>query len=228
MKRKHLILSLIVSLFTLSLTAQSIEEGMAVYKQEVNVHASLTGEQVAMKSFIPEFMYSKIELQFKGDQAKLSEIQEKQQGVMMMSNAGQNMLMDKNEKKERSYHILGDEKFYVESNFDINEKLELLTEVKEIGSYTCKSAKLQTEEGEMIIWYCPELPNYFSPIGLIAVEGLVMEITGERISYFFQSIVETKIEAQDLVNPEGYTLVTEDQLTDLTEEYMEEMQKNMH
>jgi hypothetical protein len=46
----------LLSIFYISsIFAQSPEQGIAIYKESVNVHLSLSKEQAAMKAFIPEF-----------------------------------------------------------------------------------------------------------------------------------------------------------------------------
>ena len=124
---------------------------------------------------------------------------------------------------------MGEEKFYTVNEFDPEEyKLELLEDTKELGGYTCKAANMVSKDDmTFTIWYCPELLMYYSPMGLLPIEGMVLEIESNMLSYLFQSIEEKVVDEKPLTKPEGYTLVTEEQLMDLTEEHMEEIQKSM-
>ena len=230
MKLRQQILLLVVSATSFSISAQTVSEGIIIYEQKINVHASLTGSQKAMKAFIPEFISSKIQLHFKDGLARLQEVKEEQKGGVQISTSASDLLMDVENMKNNSFTILGDEKFYTENGFNPKkEKIELLSETKEIAGYKCKSAKMKSENDEYyILWYCPDLPKYFSPMGLLALEGTILEIDGDKITYTFLQLEEIAVDEKLLTKPEGYTKVTEDQLSDLTEEFMEEMQGVVH
>ncbi len=208
--------------------SQTIKQGVLIYEQKINVHANLSEEQQAMKAFIPEFVSTDIQLTFKDDLGRLKEIKNENQGGVMISTSSADMLLDKKKDLSYSFAEFGNEKFYTEAKF--NQKTDAITlssETKNIGGFKCKAAQLKTDEESYTIWYCSDLPKYYSPMGLLAVEGLVLEIAGESINYLFKNLEKIKVDESVLKMPEGFVKVTEEQLSDLTEEYMEELQQEL-
>lgn len=213
-----------VVLGTMTLSAQDFTNAIIKYEQKINVHANLSGAQKAMKAFIPEFVSNNLELHYKDGVARIKEIKSEQKGGIQISSSSQDILLDINNKTTKNFTNLGEEKFYTESIFDPKEEIKFLDNTKEIGRYNCKSAEMKINKDEtMIIWYCEDLPAYFSPMGLLQVPGMVLELESEKISYIFKGIEQNAADESLLVTPEGYKKVTEEQLMDLTEEHMEDM-----
>ncbi|MBI9033068.1 MAG: GLPGLI family protein [Bacteroidales bacterium] len=224
MKTKQLILTMILGLGTITLFAQELTNAVIKYEQKINVHANLKGAQKAMKAFIPEFISSDLELHYMNGMARIKEIKTEQKQGITISSSSQDMLLDGNTKTSKNFTELGDSRFYTESSFDTEENIILLKEIKQIGTYTCLSAEMSMGKNDkMTIWYCPELPKNFSPMGFLPVDGMVLEIESEKISYIYKSIEKNSANPALLLMPTGYKKVSEEQLMDLTEEYTEEM-----
>jgi GLPGLI family protein len=221
-----LIATLLVS--NLLLAQKEIKEGVLIYEQKINVHANLKGAQKAFKSMIPEFISSDLEMKFNDSQARIKELPKEQTGGIMISSSSANMLIDKAAGKSYSFSDLGGAKYYTEENIDNETKLKPKKDTKVIDGYTCKCVILETKEMNFTIWYTETLPAGYSPIGYLPIDGMVLEIEGKKVSYLFKSLEEKVISDSDLIMPEGYKKVTQEQLEDLTEEQMEELQQSIN
>jgi GLPGLI family protein len=210
-----LIATLLVS--NLLLAQKEIKEGVIIYEQKINVHANLTGAQKAFKAMIPEFISSDLEMKFNDSKARIKELPKEQTGGIMISTSSANMLVDKAAGKSYSFSDLGGSKYYTEENIDNETKLKPKKETKVIEGYTCKCVILETEEMNFTIWYTEALPAGYSPMGYLPLNGMVLEIEGEKLSFLFKSIEEKTLSETDLAKPEGYKKVTQEQLEDLTE-----------
>ncbi|GEM_PF-4969837 len=223
---KHLVLAFMATIIMVSATAQKITNGIALYEQKINVHKNLSEEQMALKHLIPEFMTNNIELHFNNGIARTKEGKKVDNGSIQVSSSVQDMFINYKTGITKSYTTLGDEKFYTEDRFK-KGSVKLINKTKKIGQYACKGAIIDSDKGDkMTIWYCKDLPKNLSPLGLLDVDGMVLQIEGESISYTFKSIKKGKADLSILKEPKGYRKVTPEQLADLSEEYYEEMMPN--
>jgi GLPGLI family protein len=223
---KHLVLTFMATIIMVSATAQKITNGIALYEQKINVHKNLSEEQQSLKHLIPEFMTNNIELHFNNGIARTKEGEKDKSGSVQISSSVQDMLINYKTGITKSYTTLGDEKFYTEDKL-AEGVIKLIDKTKKIGQYTCKGAIIDSDKGDkMTIWYCKDLPKNLSPLGLLDVDGMVMQIDGESISYTFKGIKKGKADLSLLKEPKGYRKVTSEQLADLSEEYYEEMMPN--
>jgi len=229
MKNAIVLSAFILFMSPVCLLAQTIQKGVITYEQKINIHLSLSEDQKAMKALIPEFMTSQVQLSFKDGVARAKEVKAEQQGGIMISTSSSDLLMNSKENKTYSFAELGQEKFYTESVLEPEkDQLKLLQETKKIGGYECKAAVMESEEDTYKVWYCPALPKYFSPMGLLGVDGMVLQIESQQISYLFKNISEEKVDENLLQFPQGHKKVSDEQLMDLQEEYMEELQEGLH
>jgi hypothetical protein len=88
--------------------------------------------------------------------------------------------------RPNEYHMLYEDKEspYRTSQPLINKgKLEKLPGEKTILGYSCRQARWTPDNSasSYLIWYAPELPAGFSPVGYLPVEGLVLEVKGQFV-----------------------------------------------
>jgi GLPGLI family protein len=90
------------------------------------------------------------------------------------------------DKQANEYHMLYEDKEspYRTSQPLINKgKLEKLPGEKTILGYSCRQARWTPDNSasSYLIWYAPELPAGFSPVGYLPVEGLVLEVKDQFV-----------------------------------------------
>lgn len=237
MKIKNYLLAVLVACSALSLSAQKPNEGTIIYEQKLNIHASLAPSQAALKAMVPEFKTSEIEMVFKGNKASLIK---EEGGMMVIGGNAKSTSSDKPKKDNvssimngenmtfKNYTVLGEDKYYVEGSASNTKEYKKLAKTKVIKGYICLAVESEGMGGtKMTIWYCPELPKHLSPLGILPIEGTVLEIENNRISFTVKEIKTDKIDDALLNEPKGYTKVSNEQLMDRREEYMEEMRAGM-
>lgn len=209
--------------------AQTATEGLITYEQKINIHAALTGKQAALKSMVPEFSTQLIDLQYSGQKAFLqvsaSKEEHKEEGMeLKMQTMGSHKIIDLDAKKTYS-KVEFDKQSYLVVNdiLDKPDAIQLVEGTREILGYACKKALWQREDQELTVWYTTAIKAPFSPMGSLSLDGLVLAIEGERISYTAQRINFQAVDQALLNVPEGLREITAAQFQDLQEELLEEM-----
>jgi len=100
---------------------------------------------------------------------------------------------------------------------------EITSEKKIINGYLCYKAKTrkvmynELRNSESVFtpeaWFCPEIPSKFGPKGLDDLPGLVIEATFNGRIYYYATKIEFDCKENiNLVKPDKFKYVTEDEL----------------
>lgn len=168
-------------------TPQTLKEGKIIYERKVNLHRRLTDE--SMKSMVPEFNTSKVELDFSSDESIYKNIKEEKD---IRDEAGQehngNLVMkigggpeDQTYKNYATDRIteqleLGPKKYLIEDTLQ-KQNWKLETETRTIKGYTCKKATTKGRDGgEIIAWYAEDIQTSSGPESFGNLPGLILEL----------------------------------------------------
>jgi len=164
-----------------------LKEGKIIYERKVNLHRRLTDE--SMKSMVPEFNTSKVELDFSSDESIYKNIKEEKD---IRDEAGQenngNMVMrigggpdDQTYKNYATDRIteqreLGPKKYLIEDTLQ-KQNWKLEPETRTIKGYTCKKATTKGRDGgEIVAWYAEDIQTSSGPDSFGNLPGLILEL----------------------------------------------------
>jgi GLPGLI family protein len=113
--------------------------------------------------------------------------------------------------------------FFSKEKYVITDSLQtnwvLINESKTIDNYLCYKAmlndNLQTKKGEVIAWYCPQIPFSFGPKGFGGLPGLILELSDKRgvlglKTLSFNTLIDDKIlniKGEKTITLEDYNLL---------------------
>lgn len=220
-----MILVLIFNLFSMvSATAQDKTQGQIIYKQKVNIHASLSKEQAAMKAMIPEFLESEVLVLFKDKKSKITAKESNSSSgdvQISISNGGSADAYIDFEKNlyYRTISLEGDQFHTQMSIAKANTKPLKFT--KKICGYNCKSANFILDDEMYAIYYTTELEGNFSPMPGVFAEGVILAIVSKKLTYIATEVSFKEIDNQAVTIPESSEKITEEQFLDLQEEQVE-------
>lgn len=119
------------------------------------------------------------------------------------------------------------QEFIVKSSIEKNE-WHLLNESKRIGNYLCYKATaiyiVKNSKGTfnhpVEVWYTPELPIAFGPLGYGGLPGLIVELTVRNVKYTISKIMLNPEKKIEIKKPTKGKLVTEEEFNAIGEEAM--------
>lgn len=194
-------------------TAQ--KKGKITYDQVINVHKNLSSDQQALKALIPETMTKKYQFIFVDGQARLKELKQ-ESNVMIVQMGGEtstDAFFNLKDKTVQKFFELDGESFYTEKNIEFTE-LKPTSETKKILGYTCKAYTTH----EMKFWVTKELPSLITPLPPFFIDGAILAIENDQISYTAVKI-EKEATIAELEKPKAQK-VTAEQAEDLQEEIL--------
>lgn len=227
----NIIKILFLCMLTIPALAKVPNQGIAIYKQTTNVHASLPKAQMAMKAFIPEFSYSTITATFKNELLHFKTaplLNEKQRaGVKMISTGkSENIIYDSKKFRLTQYGNIKDIDYLFTQDYLEGSTIQLLDESQEINGYHCKKA-IDKKNG-FIIWYQENKSPIILPSQEFAhIPGIVVKVVGEKESYDLLSIKQSPIKADLFTLPKNNKTITHLQFQDLQEEEIEELMQSL-
>ena len=221
---------ILFALLGFNVFAEIPNQGIATYKQTINIHASLPESQAAMKAFIPEFNYMEITVSYKDHNLRFDNkplIDEKTKNTSnIMSVDTQNMLFNSQDMIYTQYGNIVDVDYVFTKNYAQDDRIKLTDEHKKVNGYDCKKA-IDTKN-KLVIWYQEDKNQRVIPTEIMAkVPGLVVKVEGKKISYDLLSIKAAKISDSIFDVPKNSKKISEEQYQDLQEEAMEEMMSSM-
>lgn len=228
-----ILLSLLI-LTSNKVCAELPSEGIATYKQSVNIHASIPKSQAAMKAFIPEFQYFEIKVSFKDNMLRFksepfkddSEAASHNNNVQIhMDGTSEEIVLDTTSKQVAQYGSLMNIDYYFLQQIGKEDNIVKVDEEQTINGYLCKKAV--NNEDDTVIWY-HENPQQIVPrLGIPTTLGLIVKVVGKQLSYDLLSIKEQSIEKDYFDIPKHHQKISFEQFEDLKEESMEEMVEKM-
>lgn len=161
------------------------KEGRVIYERKVNMHRRLADE--SMKSMVPEFSTSKVELLFSSDESLLRNIKEEedirdQAGqetngpvVRMRFGRGDDQTY-KNYSTEKmiQQREMGPKKYIIEDSFP-HQSWKLEADTQTIKGYLCKKAITSGQQGNVVIaWYAEDIQSPSGPEVYGGLPGLIL------------------------------------------------------
>jgi GLPGLI family protein len=180
------------------------KEGRVVYERKINMHRRL--EDPAMKSMIPEFTTSKVELLFSSDESLWRNIREEEDirdeaggqsngpVIRMRFGSGDDQTY-KNYATEKMIRQqeLGPKKYLIEDSFP-HQSWKLETDTQTISGHLCKKATTKGQQGNAIIaWYAEDLQCSSGPETYGGLPGLILQLDSNEAELVFTAIeIDTK------------------------------------
>ena len=164
-----------------------VKEGRIVYERKINMHRRL--EDPSMKSMVPEFNTSKVELLFSSDESLLRNIKEEEDirdqagqdnngPVVRMRFGGGDYQTYKNYREEKmiQQREMGPKKYIIEDSFP-HQSWKLETDTQTIKGHLCKKAACKGQQGNAIIaWYAEDLQSPSGPEVYGGLPGLILRL----------------------------------------------------
>jgi GLPGLI family protein len=179
--------------------AGPIKEGKIVYERKVNLHRRLTDE--SMKSMIPEFNSSKVELDFSADESIYKNIKEEEDirdqagqdhgGMMIKFSGGSG-----NDQTYKNYSTdmttqqreLGPKIYLIDDTLR-RQSWKLEEETKTIKGYACKKATTRNRDGkDVIAWYAEDIQSPTGPDLFGGLPGLILELNINDAEIMFSTL----------------------------------------
>ena len=162
-----------------------VKEGRVVYERKVNMHRRLADE--TMKSMVPEFSTSKVELLFSSDESLLRNIKEEEDirdqagqetngPVIRMRFGGGDDQTYKNYSTEKMIRQqeLGPKKYIIEDSFP-HQSWKLEADTQTIKGYLCKKAITSGPQGNAVsAWYAEDIQSPSGPEVYGGLPGLIL------------------------------------------------------
>ncbi|NOU58445.1 hypothetical protein [Marinifilum caeruleilacunae] len=217
---KRIIVTALAILLSVAYTFAQ-KQGTILYENTINIHKNLSPEQQALKAMIPETTTQNFQFIFNEKFGCFkSAPSQKPKGIMIQMGGGDSKTWFNFEKNVfRKYIELDNELFHSET------KIEKITDAKPTGktksilNYKCEEYK--SEDGAYSFWVTKELPSYISPLAPMFLEGAILAIENDMLSYKAVSISEDFDEKElKAVQSEE---ITAEQFQDLQEEKLSEM-----
>ena len=217
--------------FMLTMSIKTLAEiptqGIAMYKQTINIHASLPASQAALKAMIPEFKYTQLKVSFMENLLRVQKIlplaTKKNESIKIMTSIGyDNIVLNTNKKLLTQYGTVVDIEYVYSQKINDGLDLKFVDEVKIINGYSCNKAI--DEKNNFTIWYQRDSSQVVVPSeNFMGIPGLVVKVEGKQISYDLISIKDTKIDGALFDIPKNHKEISYEQFQDLQEEAMEDM-----
>ena len=129
--------------------------------------------------------------------------------------------------KTHQLEAFGGSQFLITSNVsDIKWKLH--NETKKIGDYVCYKASTTyvvknntgTFNHPVTVWYAPEIPVGFGPVGYGGLPGVIVELTVQYVKYTVSKVTLNPKKKIEIKKPTKGKLVTEEEFNDIGKEAM--------
>jgi GLPGLI family protein len=183
--KKILLTALLLT--TLQAAHAQVKEGRVVYERKINMHRRL--EDPSMKSMLPEFNISKVELLFSSDESLLRNIKEEEDirdqagqdnngPVIRMRFGGGDDQTYKNYREEKmiQQREMGPKKYIIEDSFP-RQSWKLEDDTQTIQGHLCKAATCKGQQGNAIIaWYAEDLQSPSGPEVYGGLPGLILRL----------------------------------------------------
>lgn len=215
--------------------SQSIE-GIAVYSKSYieNTLEEETFISKRMKSMKSEFENLRFDLKFTKSESvfeveEMIDFQEDLMSQLALSVGGSNgvFYINTDDKIILNQNESFGQEFIVKSLLD-NIKWKLHNETRKIGDYVCYKATttyvVKNNKGTfnhpVTVWYAPEIPVGFGPIGYGGLPGLIVELQVQNFNYFMTKITLNPKKKIEIKKPTKGKLVTEEEFNTIGAEAM--------
>ena len=228
---------LIAGLLASILAAQVVfaQTGVITYESRVNLHRTIPADRQEMKSMMPEYRITKLQLFYNGEESLYKSLIEDEEeqfssggGAVRMT-----MRMPKTEMYTNSstqailmvQEFMG-KKYLIEDSVKITP-WKFGTEVKTILGYACRQATFFNEERKQTIvaWYTDKLRPLLGPEIYTTLPGAVVQVDindGERVITAIK-IEPRTLKKSELKIPSGGTKITEKEFRKMMDEQMQRM-----
>lgn len=201
-----------------------LKEGRIIYERKMNLHRRMTDE--SMKSMIPEFNTSKVELDFSADASVYKNVKEAEdirdqagqddnRRVIMRFGGSDNDQTYKDYATEKyvEQRELGPKKYLIVDTLK-RQSWKLETETRTIKGYTCKKAVTKgRDSADIVAWYAEDIQSAAGPEAYGGLPGLILElnINNAEVVYtaldivtkdFDKSIVKAPTEGKKITRAE--------------------------
>jgi len=191
----------LLCLFLCSLVIQfvsaQVKEGMIIYKRKVDLHRRITDE--SMKTMMPHFDSSKLQLIFSGNESIFKKLPEEKDIRDNAGDDGNRIVINMGGPENETYkdfamekiielRELGPKKYIIEDTLH-KQNWKMEDETKMINGYNCKKATTKNRENkDVIAWYsediqCPSGPEQFG-----GLPGMILELNINDAEMVFSAI----------------------------------------
>jgi GLPGLI family protein len=164
-----------------------LKEGRVIYERKVNMYRRMKDE--SMKSMIPEFNTSKVELDFLSDASVYKNVKEAEdirdqagqddnRRVFMRFGGGDNDQTYKDYATEKyiEQRELGPKKYLIVDTLK-RQSWKLEAETRTIKGYTCKKALTKGRDSvDIVAWYAEDIQSAGGPEAYGGLPGLILEL----------------------------------------------------
>ena len=216
---KKIILSTLVMLLIVNFVSAQ-KQGTIVYEQSINLHKSLSPKQQALKAMIPETTTKKNQFIFNEEKGCLKNLPTDSPKGMVINVGGSDKPTWINFQKEiyRKYIDIDDELYHTENTIDVDDA-KPTGNSKKILNFACDEYK--SADDTHSFWVSKELPKHLTPMVPLFLDGAILAIENEKISFLAISFSQ-EIDTRQLIPLESEE-ITSEQFEDLQEEKLNEM-----
>ncbi len=192
---KTFLSTLFLLLFAYTTIAQSLEEGKIVYAQTMNYGAWMGSDTTpelsekvtaVMEQFFPSMDQLQLTLYFDEQQYVARDDNFSTQnafGGVFQKMGGGETYFNKEAMVLTTIHVFDGQKYRIDSLVNSSPLVKKEDTTCLILGYTCHKAIITTNHHTMTVWYTPDLPAGYSPTGYCAVDGLVLAVETDAMSY---------------------------------------------
>lgn len=191
---KTFLSTLFLLLFAYTTFAQSLEEGKIVYAQTMNYGAWMGTDTTSelsekltavMEQFFPSMDQLHLTLYFDEQQYVVRDenfSSENAFGGVLQKMEGGESYFNKEAMVLTVIHKFDGQTYRIDSLVNSSPLIKKEDDTRLILGYTCHKAIITTNH-PMTVWYTPDLPAGYSPTGYCAVDGLVLAVETDAMSY---------------------------------------------
>lgn len=247
MSKQFLALVTFCFVFTAYVFAQQKTSGVIYYTQVIDTRAMRAGTGAGRQQqtpranglIMPDKITTKMEIIYNVNGAKLqkSEIEEDisqagnpDGGMRMMrfgGNADKEVFFNFAKKKVTESFELSGEPLLLEKQLGSDAAEVIKTdEIRKIAGFDCKKISVKDKSGmETSVWYTTELPFAASPVPALWIEGVVLGVENQRMTYYATRVEYIKIKDSELALPKKAKRISEEEYAIKLAEFRKTMQE---
>jgi GLPGLI family protein len=184
--------SIILAHLVVLLANGQMKEGKIIYERKINLHKRIPAADESMKSMIPEFNTSKVQLLFSESESIFKNLPEEEdirehagesdngnRIVMRFGGSDDETYKNYETGKSIEQRELGPKKYIIEDSLKkLSWKLDDAGSTKMIKNYTCRKALCKSPQGlDVVAWYsdeinCPSGPDIYG-----GLPGMILEVS---------------------------------------------------
>lgn len=229
----------LILILTSAVASAQKNEGIVLYEVKMNMHRRLPADRQEMKTMIPEFRTTKMQLIFNQNESLFKNVEEDDDEEINANGGAMRMrfMMPQNElyfnfaeNKKVEMREFMTKKFLLEGEIKPNAWKISDEETKEIKGYLCKKATFTNEERKMnvVAWFTEQIPVSAGPDNYNSLMGLVLQVDindGEIVTTA-SNIEFKKLKKGDIKIPTEGKKITQEEFRKMVEEQMKQMGGN--